>query len=224
MDAIDIVTVHRYPKTTPPEEVETELQRLNSVMDRYDQRKPIWVTEHGYYGDDDPSMLPLRFRKHTSPLPCEQAQAEHSIRLNVIAMANGVEKIFYQAGRCTRLNHDNIEGVFFEFGGAPRKIYAAVAAFAHMLCPDARSVKRLEQPSETRAYMFRRGNRHVLVTWDPTASGKHTLRILDARMRAYDIMANVVSERAVELTPAPIYVVATGMTAPEIEQGTRIER
>ena len=224
LDHCDVVTVHRYPRLTPPEHIEEPLQALNTLMDRYGKRKPIWMTEHGYYCDDDPAVVPHRFGKHATPLPNERTQAAYSMRFNVILLANGVEKIFYHSGRCTRLNRDNIEGIFFEYGGAPRRIYAAVAAQAKMLSPDAEFVKKLALGDGIRAYLFRRGDRLVLAAWRFRAGVPQRLILGHPGLRAHDIMSNPLAPRAVELTPMPIYVAASGLTEAEFEAGLNLAR
>ena len=47
------------------------------------------------------------------------------MRWAAILLANGVDKIFYHAGTCGEINHADLEGVFYQHGGEPQKIYAA---------------------------------------------------------------------------------------------------
>ena len=42
----------------------------------------------------------------------------------------GVEKVFFHAGVCGTLNGRSGAGIFFEYGGAPRKMYPALAALS----------------------------------------------------------------------------------------------
>ena len=224
LDHCDALTVHRYPRVAPPEHIEEPLQALNKLMDRYGKRKPIWMTEHGYYCDDDPAVVPHRFGSHATPLPDERTQAAYSARFNVMLLANGVEKIFYHSGRCTRLNRDNIEGIFFEYGGAPRRIYAAVAAQAKMLCPDAEFVRQLALGDGIRAYLFRRGDRLVLAAWRFRAGARQRLILGHPGLHAHDLMSNPLDTRAVELTSAPVYVVSSGLTDAQLEAGLSVAR
>jgi len=220
----DILTVHTYPRVSPPEHVERPLQALNELMDRHGERKPIWLTEHGYYCDDDPAVVPPRTGRHTTPLPNERIHAEYSVKFNVVLLANGVKKIFYHSGRCSRLNRDNFEGILFEYGGTPRKIYAAVAALAHLLSPRPVFIKRLALDEGTRAYLFRQASRLVLVAWRPKPGQPPRLVLNDSSMTARDLMSNPIASRAVALTPTPVYVAASSLTVNQFEAGLQVER
>lgn len=218
----DILTLHYYPRITPPERVVPLLQEINAIMDRYGGHKPIWITEHGYYADDDPEVTPHGFTKHATPLPSERIQAEYAIRFNTLLLANGVEKIFYHSGRTTRLNRDNIEGIFFEFGGVPRKIYTAIAAFTHILGPGVSFVKRLDLAAGIHAYLFQCPCKKILVTWVPEAEENRVLRLSDDRFQAYDIMANPLMGNTIPLTSAPVYIQGTVKRADEFMQGVTL--
>ncbi|KPJ53427.1 MAG: hypothetical protein AMS16_05335, partial [Planctomycetes bacterium DG_58] len=153
-DALDL---HTYPRWRPPETLERVLVRVNEMMDAAGGRKPLWLTEHGYYADDDFVVIPPTNQDFSRPLPNERVQAEYSVRFNLILLKHGVRKIFYHAGTSTGLNRDNIQGVFFRFDGEPRKIYAAVAAFNELFSPTVQFVKDVSRPGVFRALVFRDG-------------------------------------------------------------------
>ncbi len=141
--ACDAVDIHHYPRIRPPEFIEPLLEQLNALMDKHGGRKPLWLTEYGYYATDDPWIVPLPHHDFDQPLPSERVQAEYAVRWATLCFANGVDKVFYHAGTCGGINSGSLQGVFFGYGGQPRKIYAAQAVMAHLLTTTCRFVKKL---------------------------------------------------------------------------------
>ena len=218
-DALDL---HTYPRWRPPETLERLLTRVNEMMAKTGQRKPIWLTEHGYYGEDDPIIIPPTTQSFCTPLPSERVQAEYSVRFNLILLKHGVRKIFHHAGTSTGLNRDSIQGVFFRHDGEPRKIYAAVAAFADLFGPDVQFVKQLPTVDRSYAFLFRDGRRVILAAWMPWEGKPVKLVVRSPHVKVRDIMGNPVEEREVRLTTAPVFAVADGLEANAFEKTVHI--
>lgn len=87
MDALDI---HTYPGLAPPETCEVWLGELNMLMQNAGKRKPLWLTEVGYYADDD--TMDTR-GMWMGVLESEKLCAAYYVRLAAIAQANNVAKI-----------------------------------------------------------------------------------------------------------------------------------
>lgn len=207
----DAITVHSYPRLTPPEENEQHLQAIRELMDKYGGRKPILMTEHGYYCDDDPEVIPKNYGKHLVPLPNEALHAAYAMRSVIVQLANGVSHVFFHSGRCTKLNQDNAEGIFFEYGGAPRQIYAAAAGLTHMLSHKAKFRRKLDFGEGVWAYLFHDRGKHVLAVWKRSGEGKR-LVLNNAQLVAHDMMATPLPKRVIKLTWAPTYIVAPSLT------------
>lgn len=219
--AIDAVDVHHYPGIRPPEFLENLLAKLNALMEKHGGRKPIWMTEYGYYADDEPAVVPVSHSGFNRPLASEQRQAEYAVRWAVIALAGGVEKVFYHAGTCQGINGDNLEGVFYKYGGQPRKIYAAQAVMAHLLTPSTEFVKPLDLGSGVKGYLFRDGARLVAVAWSPGRSQPKPVRLAHDKLELWDLMGRPQSAR--ELTPgsSPVYVLADGLSEEAFTAGLK---
>ena len=69
--------------------------------------------------------------------------------------ANGVRKVFFHAGMRWRVARRHGGYIFFEYGGAPRKMYPAVAVLARLLGPDFEFVRKWDKPEKVHAYEFR---------------------------------------------------------------------
>ena len=98
-------------------------------------RRPVWITEWGCYADDDPPTLPPSVgdaSMNRCRWPSERAATEHIVKFAAIGFAHGVEKIFFHAGTAGRINGPDAGGVLFEYGGAPRTMYAGIAAFTKL--------------------------------------------------------------------------------------------
>ncbi len=217
----DAVDIHHYPRIRPPEFIEPLLEQLNALMDKHGGRKPLWLTEYGYYADDDHWAVPIPHSDFDTPLPSERVQAEYAVRWATLCFANGVDKIFYHAGTCGGINSDSLQGVFFKYGGQPKKIYAAQAVMAHLFTPTCRFVKKLALGEGVRAYLFRDGERLFCVVWAPKSGKPRAVRLADEKLVLWDLMGRPQKER--EFTPSgtPVYVLADGLSDAAFESALR---
>jgi len=83
-DFMDVISVHPY-QGHPPEQIMPEgLEALKALMARHQFRKPIWMTEVGF-----------QTKPAEHAVVTEHEQAEWLVRTNVLALAAGVEKVFW---------------------------------------------------------------------------------------------------------------------------------
>jgi hypothetical protein len=221
LDAIDAVDIHCYPRIRPPEFIEELLESLNALMDRHGGRKPIWLTEYGYYADDELWAVPMPHQDFNQPLRDERVQAEYAVRWATILFGNGVDKVFYHAGTCAGVNSDSLQGVFYEYGGEPHKIYAAQAVMARLLSPTCRFVKKVMLGKGTRGYLFRDGERLVAVVWSVSDVGQETIRLGDRKLRLLDLMGREQTDRRFSPSATPVYVVGEQVSVADFEAAVR---
>ncbi len=208
LSSVDVLDLHLYGGGAP-EGLCEPLKELWQRMQQRSETKPIWLTEIGCYADDDPPIEPLRSffgdaAMRRSLHPSERSAAEWMVKFATLFFAYGGEKIFLHAGTCGEINGVDTGSVFFEYGGAPRKIYAAVAAMAHLLPPQAK-FERISNPTpSTVAYWFRIGQRRIGIAWS-TDERAHTFR-LPQGMQALDIMGNPLPDKVVFIGATPIYL------------------
>jgi len=233
LEVIDAVDIHHYPRLRPPEFLEPLLEKLNALMEKHGGRKPIWLTEYGYYADDDPGTVPAVHHGFDQPLPSERVAAEYAVRWAVIGLANGIDKVFYHAGTCQGINSDHLQGVFYKYEGQAREIYAAQAVLAHWLSPHCRFVNKLPLGDGVKGYLFRDGDRLVAVVWAgktapaPRAPAKgaggqgvkpaaqvrpRTIRLAHEQLQLWDLMGR--PQQAREFTPSgrPVYIIGGGLS------------
>jgi len=218
--AVDAVDIHHYPRTRPPEFIEPLLEKLNALMDEHGGRKPMWLTEYGYYADDEPWAVPMPHEGFNRPLRSEALQCAYVVRWTTLCLANGVEKFFYHAGTCDSVNRDSLQGIFYEFGPEPHAVYAAQANLARRFTPVCRFVKKLDRGEGVRAYLFHDGQGLFCVVW--ARGGKaRKLRLTDDALRLTDLMGKTQKTR--EFTPGemPVYVIGYGLSVEQFEKGLR---
>jgi hypothetical protein len=132
------------------------------------------------------------------------------LRFTAIAFAHGIRKIFFHAGTCGRLNGPGAGGVLFDYGGTPRKMYAAVAALTLPLgVPD--DCERVVDRDGLHGYVFRAKSHSVAVVW---CNSGRTRRVESGpTCQAYDIMGNQVAGHIVVLNETPVYLVGRSAQA-----------
>jgi hypothetical protein len=212
LDVIDAVDIHHYPRLRPPEFIEPLLVKLNAQMEEHGGRKPIWLTEYGYYADDEPSSVPMRNSGFNVPLESETLQAAYAVRWATIMFAHGVDKIFYHAGTCDGLNRDSLQGIFYEYAGQPHKIYAAQAVISHLFTPTCAFVERLALVEGVRGYLFRDGERTVAVVWAPTGAKAKPVRLESDQIQLWDLMGRPQRERRFTPNGTPVYLIGEGLS------------
>ncbi len=212
LEVIDAVDIHHYPRLRPPEFIEPLLEKLNALMDRHGGRKPIWLTEYGYYADDEPWAIPMSNSGFNIPLESERLQCAYAVRWATIMFAGGVDKIFYHAGTCDGINSDSLQGIFYEYAGRPHQIYAAQAVMSHLLTPRCALVKRLDVGEGVKAYLFRDGRRAFAVVWAPAGAKPKPVRLNGDKLQLWDLMGRPQSVRKFTPTGTPVYILADGLS------------
>jgi len=204
----DVLDLHLYSGGNP-EGLCEPLRKLWERMKQRGEAKPIWLTELGCYADDDPPIEPLKLffgdaAMRSALHPSERAAAEWLVKFATMFFANGGEKIFLHAGTCGEINGTDTGSVFFEYGGTPRKVYAAVAAMANLLPPEAKFERSENLGNKAIVHWFRDGRKRIGVAWSTDGDAHHVE--LPKGTRALDIMGNPIEGKSVIITETPIYL------------------
>jgi hypothetical protein len=135
--------------------------------------------------------------------PNELRAAADLVKFAAILLATGTRKVFYHAGTCGALNQSSAGNIFFEYGGAPRKQYAAQAALSRLLGPDVEFLRKWPEPAWLQAFAFRSRGRTVTVLWARKA-GASAIAIPQG-CHALDLMGNPMTGRESVPGEMPIY-------------------
>jgi hypothetical protein len=202
-----------YDSARPAGSFEEPFAALESLMRTHGGPKPVWITEWGCYADDDPPCVPQTVGDATMNRcrwPSERAATEHIVKFTAVSFAHGVRKIFFHAGTCGTINGPDAGGVLFEYGGAPRKMYAGIAALTRLLGVPEECVKTVHDDGLA-AYVFRGKDRVVAIAW--CEAGRSQKLKPDRAVQAYDIMGNSLSPLHSVLEESPVYVVGKSAEA-----------
>ncbi|MHC1769118.1 MAG: hypothetical protein AB9869_33355 [Verrucomicrobiia bacterium] len=203
---VDVLDLHNYDPARPAESFEDAFRALEDLIRAQGGPKPVWITEWGCYADDDPPCIPQTVGDATMNRcrwPSERAATEHIVKFTAVSFAHGVRKIFFHAGTCGTINGPDAGGVIFEYGGAPRRMYAGVAALTRLLgVPEAS--ERIVNRGVTKAYFFRTGGQTLAIAWR-SGEGQEPLRPVSG-VAVRDIMGNPVAADASALSETPIYL------------------
>jgi hypothetical protein len=204
---VDMFDLHMYDAARPAESFEEPFAALESLMRAHGGPKPVWITEWGCYADDDPPCVPQSVGDATMNRcrwPNERAATEHIVKFTAVSFAHGVRKIFFHAGTCGTINGPDAGGVLFEYGGAPRKMYAGVAALTRLLSVPDQCVKTVHDDGLA-AYVFRVKDRVVAIAW--CDAGQSRKLKPSGGVQAYDIMGNGLLLKETVLEESPVYLI-----------------
>ncbi|MCX7013903.1 MAG: beta-galactosidase [Candidatus Sumerlaeota bacterium] len=207
----DAMDIHLYPSTIPPESYEEELAQCRESMQSRGEAKPIWLTEFGCYGDDDPWKTPGGIgdsAMSSANWPSERDASEALVKTAAVFLTHGVSKMFFHAGTCGPINGDDGGGIFFEYGGTPRKMYAALSALANLLGPAPRSLPLSRLNSRLRAYAFDTGQGAAAIVWSATEDAVR-LQSAPEGVVARDMMGNAVPPDELAVGSTPFYLLAS---------------
>jgi hypothetical protein len=234
LDLIDIYGIHPYGFfEEQPEQFIPQLEELLSLMDASPSgRKPIWVTESAYYGQDDKPWLPWVSPPGAIPIESEKTAADHSIRHALIMLSHGVDKIFYHSGISGEVNNGSgdLGNCFLGPLGVPKKLYAAQAYLAHLLGSDFQYVGPMAKPAQLNGvttdnvygYAFQCGRQAVLAAWAPTEwqQGRGWTLKVPRDVDAFNIVGMRLTEggnaKFVVLGDSPVYLVTELMPARDL--------
>jgi hypothetical protein len=121
-------------------------------------------------------------------------------------LSHGVTKIFFHAGTCGPINGRDGGGIFFEYGGAPRKMYVALSALANLLGPAPRPLSLHVTNDRLQAYLFEGAEGALAVAWSSDGQPL-TLRLGD-QTNAIDMMGNKIQRNVVDVGYTPLYLSA----------------
>lgn len=205
----DVMDIHLYPFTVTPTVYADELRDCVNRMKARGQMRPIWLTEFGCYADDDPHQVPSTIGDTAmakSNWATEHEAAQGLVKTAAVFLSHGVEKIFFHSGSSGTLNGSSGSGIFFEYGGAPRKMYPALAAVSVLLGPKWEPLPAASSSGKLRVYAFRTPRGVVAIAWSEDASPVKLAR--PGGVRAYDLMGNAIPAGTLSVGTEPIYLVA----------------
>ncbi len=204
----DIMDMHLYPATVPPELYAADLRRCRELMKKHGDIKPIWLTEFGCYADDDPHITPTAIigdsAMSRANWPNERAASEALVKSAAVFLSHGIARIYYHSGTCGIINGRSGDGVFFEYGGTPRKMYAAQNVLARMLGPTPRPVSIDLQNNALQVYGFETERGAIAIVW--SSDGQALILEPGPNISGFDIMGNPLPPDVLTVSETPIYL------------------
>ncbi len=219
LKSVDILDLHCYPVTADPESYEQDIVELTDLMRERGEVRPMWLTEFGCYADDDPYRTPQQVgdaAMSRSLWPSEQEASAALVQTMAVLGSHGLRKIFLHAGTCGPINGSSAGGVFFEYGGTPRKMLPAVAALSQLMDTDFQPVDAGPQPPDRRIYLFQVRRGLLAIAWSRTPQPP-AIPCPD-QVTVLDIMGCQLSDATVKLTATPTYFLTTRLSPAELKK------
>jgi len=228
---VDTYTLHEYGGLEPPESFIPALESLLTTMDSNGGRKPIWITEQGYYGIDDrpryPWIGPDGYFAANLFLASERQAADWSVRYCALMLARNVKKIFWHQGSTGEVNNGTFytENPFGDYAGRPTKIYADIAVLAGQLGAAPVYGAALSKPgtvngkstSGIHGSAFDVGGKSVMICWAEEASAPAgwTLTAPTGTVLT-DAMGGAITGLTANLGVSVVYLNSTTKTAAQL--------
>ncbi len=198
----DAISVHAYPGAEP-EGLYKGWLAIHKLF-----RKPLWLTEFGYYADDD---LPASYRPGHFPglVENEFYQAAWSVRACALALQAGIDKIFFHVNWWhTPPLFDRGHIQLLEPDGELHKVAVALSAMLRML-GDSPDPVALWTRDDAYCAIFRRRGRLVAMLW---SIGETPATGPAPEGRYYDMAARPLRRPPTSLTDAPLYLLPSART------------
>lgn len=193
----DIINFHYYPNVKP-EMLIVQLQILKKVLDKYNCRKKVWLTETGF------STFPNKQIKLKNQVS-EEEQALYLPRLFFIAYSYGVEKVFWYCHKTEEMDERNREHFFgiVHKDLTPKKAYYAFKTLIKML-PDGSTRPVLKQEGNVFSCSWTTPE-HVQVKTYWSMDGDEVVNL--GKGKYFDIYGREIDGNEVRLSDSLIYVV-----------------
>ncbi len=210
LDGCDIFNLHIYPGKHPPETFIPKMQALTDAMDAAGKRKPIWMTEFSYYGTDtyprEPFIPDAANWAEERLLKDEKQCADYTIRFFTVMMSFGVEKIFIHSGANGAVNATQFECCLFGPGGAPTKVFPALAVFTDLMGDHAVFTESQRLGNTGYRFTFATKKGPLTVLWD-TADHPQSAAQVPADCVCLDLMGRPIRGPTVALGSSPVYLI-----------------
>ncbi len=146
------------------------MNTLRALMRQYGTEKPLWNTEATVLSTSFLDPVRARFREADAHYHFREA-AFKLVRMYVMNLAEGVQKIFYydllwprRKGFIESFLNDPVNGRLLELHGGLKPAGAAYATTAHLL-EGARFRQIVRMAPGVEAFLFVRGDEHIAVYW-----------------------------------------------------------
>jgi hypothetical protein len=208
---VDIFNLHIYPGKRAPESYVPEMQELLALMDAHGGRKPIWMTEFSYYGTDILPRRPFIPRpdnwSEERLLADERQCADYTVRFFLVMLAHGVEKVFLHSGASGRVNDPNFECALFDYGSAPRKLFAALAVLTHLVGERPECVGQSPLGQYGQVVAFETGHHALIAVWSEAGAGDPPVALpADEHLQILDVVGRPLPLDPVALSSSPTYL------------------
>lgn len=164
LNSLDVVTVHPYQFPKPPEYLTGDLRKLEDLVRQYNggSLKPIWISEIGY---------PTHSLAAGSD---EKEQADYLVRTFVLALAEGVDKIYWHDLMNYGIDRADLEhnyGLIYNMRDpkgkhVPKPAYASYGVLTRQLT-GAQFAADESIEGGIRQYKFVNGQEELRVVWAP---------------------------------------------------------
>ena len=132
-------------------------------------------------------------------------------------LSRGTQKIFIHAGSSGTANQPSFECAIFAEGGAPRKLFPALAVLTELLGPAPVFASERRIGATGWAMAFETGKQSVVALWNADEDpATRTAVSSSGSGRWMDIMGRPIAAQPVGLSTSPVYLIGPAGKAKEL--------
>ncbi len=167
-DVVDILSLHPYkwPDLETPEEWHGQfINKVRGLMEEYGRILPIWYTEVGAPRND--AGVPQMYSDgHPVRALTRREEVDYLVKVPVLALRAGVEKIIWHNHRGRGCNATDVEDRFGlrDFWGFPKPAHVAYAVIINCL-HDKKYICTMKMAGIVQAHMFVGEDEECMVAW-----------------------------------------------------------
>ena len=216
---MDAVSVHTYTTPRSPESANLlgRMQTTRDLITKYGGEHPIWNTEVGIWQPERDGWRPLTEEEISAKAPeetrpnwnagwpfrpiSELEAARHCVRMYVLSLASGVERLFWYAWYTTSLP-------MFTVNNAPRFMTCAYAAMAARLDGAEFADRITLGTADVHICLFGREDEELAVAWSTRRDGREVEFRTERTFTVSDMWGNGRKQDTgvVRLSPSPVYI------------------
>lgn len=171
-ESFDVLNFHSYDL---PERFPDKFMKIKALMDKYNWKKPVWISECGMTTYVNPETATSTISLNTK----EEEQAYRIARMHIVSFAYGVEKVYTFKFKAKETNENDPEDYYgiIHADLTPKPAYLAYKTMTRMLPSGSARPTLIIDGYNYYSFWKRRDGKKVFAIWNTKGETSIQLRI-----------------------------------------------